>query len=69
MPYQAILLAKVGFVGLLVALAVVNRYVFVPQIQTNGRGIEKLRNGTIAEVVLSAAIIAFVSLLGSLPPS
>jgi copper resistance protein D len=67
-PYQALLLLKILLVGGMLALALVNRYVFVPRIP-DGPGIRQLRDGTIAEIVVSAMILALVSVLGVLSPS
>lgn len=66
--YQAILAAKIVLVGFLITLALVNRYVFVPRIPNNGPGLVQLRNGTIAEIVVSAGILGLVSVLGSISP-
>lgn len=67
-PYQAMLLLKILLVCSMLVLALVNRYVFVPRIP-NGPGIRQLRDGTIAEIVVSAAILTLVSVLGVLSPS
>lgn len=67
-PYQALLLFKILLVGSMLALALVNRYVFVPRIPA-GPGIGQLRAGTIAEIVVSAIILGLVSVLGVLAPA
>jgi putative copper resistance protein D len=67
-PYQTLLLLKILLVGGMLVLALVNRYVFVPRIAA-GPGLGLLRDGTIAEIVLSAVIIVLVSVLGMLSPS
>ena len=66
--YQQLLGAKVLIAATMVALAVVNRYVFVPRIPNNGPGARQLARGTVAEMVLSAALVGIVSVLGTLPP-
>lgn len=67
-PYQAMLLLKILLVGGMLILALVNRYVFVPRIP-DGPGIRQLRDGTIAELVVSAVILGLVSVFGALSPS
>lgn len=67
-PYQALLLVKVLLVGSMLILALVNRYVFVPRIPA-GPGLAQLRNGTIAEIVVSAVILGLVAVLGVMSPS
>lgn len=67
-PYQALLLVKVLLVGSMLILALVNRYVFVPRIPA-GPGLPQLRNGTIAEVMVSAVILGLVAVLGVMSPS
>lgn len=66
--YQKLLLAKVAIVGIMIVLAVVNRYVFMPAIPDGGPGLNQLRLGTIAEIVLSGGVIGLVSVLGALSP-
>lgn len=52
----------------MLVLALVNRYVLVPRIP-EGPGVTQLRDGTIAEIVVSAVILGLVSVLGVLSPS
>jgi putative copper resistance protein D len=68
-PYQALLIAKVAIAGIMVCLAVINRYVFVPKMPNKGPGLAQLVHGTIAEIVLSAIILGLVSVIGTLSPS
>jgi copper resistance protein D len=68
-PYQGLLLAKVAIAGVMVCLAVVNRYVFVPRIPNHGTGLVQLAHGTIAEIVLSAGILGLVSVIGTMSPT
>jgi copper resistance protein D len=67
-PYQQLLLAKISIVGIMIVLAIVNRYVFMPAISNGGRGLNQLRMGTIAEIALSGGVIGLVSILGALSP-
>lgn len=66
--YQQLLGAKVLIALTMVCLAVVNRYLFVPKIPDGGPGARLLTHGTIAEMVLSAALVGIVALLGTLSP-
>ena len=66
--YQQLLLAKISIVGVMIAFAIVNRYVFMPAIPNGGPGLNQLRLGTIAEIVLSGGVIGLVSILGALSP-
>ncbi|WP_108398242.1 copper homeostasis membrane protein CopD [Devosia submarina] len=68
-PYQALLAVKVGLVGVMLVLALVNRYIFVPRIPNNGPGARLLWKGTVAEIFVSAAIIALLAVLGVLSPT
>jgi putative copper resistance protein D len=67
-PYQALLIAKLLLVGVLVGLALANRYIFMPWIG-DGAGLRALRVGTIAEMVVGAGVIGLVSVLGALSPT
>lgn len=68
-PYQSMLLAKIALVGVMVALAIVNRYVLVPSLETDGRTLQVLRTCTVAELLLGISVLAIVSVLGILPPT
>jgi putative copper resistance protein D len=67
-PYQQLLLVKIALAGLMVCLATINRYVFVPLIPEGGPGLRRLARGTIAEIVLSAGVLGLVSIIGTLAP-
>lgn len=67
-PYQLLLLAKVAIAGLMCALAIVNRYVFMPRIPGGGPGAGELARGTVAEIILGTGIIGLVSVIGMLSP-
>ncbi|WP_245501066.1 copper homeostasis membrane protein CopD [Lichenibacterium minor] len=65
-PYQVLLDVKVLAVAMMTGLAVLNRYVFVPQLPTS---LAKLRRATLAEVPLGILAIALVAVFGLLDPS
>ncbi len=67
-PYQALLLAKIGVVSLMIVLAIVNRYVLVPRLREDTRSLARLRAGTIAEECIGFGVIGLVSLIGTLAP-
>lgn len=66
--YQLLLTLKVGLVGSMCLIAIVNRYIFMPRIPKGADGVKQLRDGTVAELVIGTIVIAIVSLLGILPP-
>jgi len=67
--YLTLLLAKIAVVCLMILLAVLNRYVFVPAMRRDHDGaLRALRRGTTAEIVLGAAALALVSVFASLDP-
>lgn len=66
--YQLLLLLKVALVGSMCLIALINRYVFMPQIPHGPEGSRRLRDGTMAELVIGTAVILIVSVLGILSP-
>lgn len=66
--YQWLLLAKMTLVGTMCVIAVVNRYVFMPAIPRGPEGARRLRDGTIAELIIGTVVVALVSVLGLLSP-
>lgn len=66
--YQALLTAKIVIVLTMICLAVVNRYHFVPRIPNNGPGARQLAMGTVAEIVLTGAVLGLVGYLGTIAP-
>jgi len=66
--YQVLLLIKVALVGTMCALALVNRYIFMPRIPEGTPGVAALRDGTIAELVIGTGVIGIVGVLGLLAP-
>lgn len=66
--YQWLLLAKVTLVGSMCIIALINRYVFMPAIPHGPEGLVRLRDGTVAELIIGTVVIALVSVLGLLSP-
>ena len=65
-PYQLLLSLKIGLVATMVALALTNRYIFVPR---SPRALPAFVASTVAEIVLAAAILFLVAWFGILDPS
>ena len=68
-PYQLLLGIKVALVGTMCVLALINRYFFVPAIPAGDPGAKRLRDGTIAELIIGTGVIGLVSVIGVLSPS
>jgi putative copper resistance protein D len=64
-----LLAIKVALVGTMCVLALINRYVFRPAIPAGDPGAKRLRDGTVAEVIIGTVVIALVSVIGLLSPS
>lgn len=68
-PYQALLAAKIAAVAGMVALALLNRYRFVPRMrQDASTAIRAIALGTLAEIILGGAVLALVAVFGLLDP-
>jgi putative copper resistance protein D len=68
-PYQAMLLAKIGLVAIMLGLALVNRYVLVPRLQSLPYSLHLLRWNTIGEIILGLGAVGLVSVVGTLAPT
>jgi putative copper resistance protein D len=67
--YGQLLILKLGLFGLMLLLAIVNRFWLVPVIAAPGaKNLRRLRNHVIGEQVLGVFIIALVSVIGTLAP-
>ncbi|WP_447919791.1 copper homeostasis membrane protein CopD [Achromobacter aegrifaciens] len=68
--YQQVLAAKILLALAMVALAVINRYRWVPRIRgAPDMALRRIRRNTIAELCAGGAVLLLVGLLGLLPPS
>ncbi|CAN7328179.1 copper homeostasis membrane protein CopD [Phyllobacterium sp. LjRoot231] len=68
-PYQAMLAVKITLVGAMTALALVNRYRFVPMATMNQpHALRAIRRGTVIEIVLGVLVICLISWFGTLEP-
>jgi putative copper resistance protein D len=65
--YQRLLSAKILLVGIMVLIAIVNRYVFVPRLG-GGSSLRALKGCIIAEIGLGLAVVALVAWFGTLQP-
>jgi putative copper resistance protein D len=68
LPYQALLSAKILIVATMVALAIVNRYVFVRLLDRSPVMYKSLVCATVIEIGLSLGVLALVAYFGRLQP-
>ena len=68
-PYRALLAAKIGCVLVMIALAIVNRYVLLPRVETDPRSGRILRAFALVELGLALLVVALVSVFGLLDPA
>jgi copper resistance protein D len=68
-PYQALLLAKIGFIAAMIGLAIVNRFVLTPRLPADPKAALPMRINTGAEVVLGFGAVLLVSIFGMLAPA
>ncbi|MEO6918585.1 MAG: copper homeostasis membrane protein CopD [Collimonas sp.] len=68
-PYQLLLSLKILLTVAMVAMAVVNRYVFVPRMRNDSpSAIAAIRRYTLMEIGLGVAVLALVAVFGMLEP-
>jgi copper resistance protein D len=68
-PYRALLDAKIALVAVMIALALVNRYILTPRLKPGARALEILRLSSMLEVVFGTAVVALVSVFELLDPA
>ena len=68
-PYRALLDAKIVVVAIMISLAVLNRYVFAPQLRRGSSALAVLRATSTAELALGAVAVALVSVFALLDPA
>jgi copper resistance protein D len=68
-PYRALLVAKIIIVGIMIALAIVNRFVLAPRLKANATALAALRLTSAAEVALGCVVVALVSVFALLDPA
>ncbi len=68
-PYRALLVAKIIIVGIMIALAIVNRFVLTPRLKANATALAALRLTSAAEVALGCVVVALVSVFALLDPA
>ena len=67
--YQTLLAAKIALVAAMIGLALVNRYVLTPRVkEQNGVALHALAVSSIVEIGLGIAVLALVSVFGTLAP-
>ncbi|TPI13007.1 copper homeostasis membrane protein CopD [Mesorhizobium sp. B4-1-3] len=68
--YRVLLTAKIAVVSVMTALAILNRYWFVPRIRRDwAAAVAAIRTGTLAEIGLGLTAILLVSIFGMLDPA
>jgi putative copper resistance protein D len=68
-PYQALLLAKITLVAVMVALALANRYVLLPRFDTAPYAVGLLRWSAVGEIIMGLGAVGLVSIFGILAPT
>jgi putative copper resistance protein D len=68
-PYRALLVAKIIIVGIMIALAIVNRYALAPRLKSSATALAALRLTSAAEVALGCVVVALVSVFALLDPA
>jgi putative copper resistance protein D len=68
-PYQALMAIKLGLVGLMILIALGNRYILVPMLDAaQPEMLRGLAIGTGTELLLGAAVIGLVSAFATFDP-
>jgi copper resistance protein D len=68
-PYRALLTAKIIIVGIMIALAVFNRFVLAPRLKSSATALAALRLTSAAEVALGCIAVALVSVFALFEPA
>jgi len=68
-PYQALLLAKIALVAVMLALALVNRHVLMPRLHDSPDSLHKLCWSAAVEIIAGLGAVGLVSAIGILPPT
>jgi putative copper resistance protein D len=67
--YQLLLGIKIALVAIITALALINRYVFVPRMRSHReQAIKLIRKSTFAELAAGIVVVGLVSVFGLLDP-
>ena len=68
-PYRALLVAKMIIVAIMIALALVNRFILAPRLKRSADALAILRVTSAAEIALGSLVVALVSVFGLLDPA
>ena len=68
-PYRVLLVAKIVLVAIMIALAVMNRYVLAPKLKPGATALAVLRATSAAEVLLGSVVVALVSVFALFDPA
>lgn len=68
-PYQALLACKIAVVTMMIGIAIVNRYAFVPRLARHPSGAARaIRLGTMTEIALGLCAVVLVSIFAGMEP-
>ena len=68
-PYRALLITKIMLVGIMIGLALFNRFVLAPRLAASGKALALLRATVMAEITLASLVVALVSVFALLDPA
>ncbi len=68
-PYRALLTAKIIIVGIMILIALFNRFVLAPRLKASAAALATLRATSAAEVALGCVVVALVSAFALLDPA
>jgi copper resistance protein D len=68
-PYRILLLAKIIMVAIMISLALLNRFVLTPRLNSRATALTVLRVTSAAEVALGCVVVALVSVFALLAPA
>jgi copper resistance protein D len=67
--YQALLLTKIALVAIMLALALVNRYLLLPRLHDAPNAVRLLGWSAAGETIMGLGAVGLVSAIGTLPPA
>ncbi len=68
-PYRALLVAKILVVGIMISLALFNRFVLAPRLKKSATALIVLRTTSVAEIALGCVVISLVSVFALFDPA
>jgi putative copper resistance protein D len=68
-PYRALLVTKLAILGIMISLALFNRFVLAPRLKRSATALAVLRATSAAEIALGCIVVALVSVFALLDPA